>query len=100
MRSNISSRHGTGQTHERLAGAGDEAFEVTARFRLGMFDPPERVPFARIPYSENQSAAHDALSRRTAQASMVLLKNNGLLPLSKKAVKTVAVIGPNSPRRS
>jgi beta-glucosidase len=68
---------------------------MVARFRLGMFDPPERVPYSRIPYAANQSAAHDALARRTAQASIVLLKNDGLLPLS-RGVKTVAVVGPNA----
>jgi beta-glucosidase len=69
---------------------------MTARFRLGMFDPPERVPFARIPYSRNESLLHDVLARRAAQASMVLLKNDGLLPLSREKVKTIAVIGPNA----
>jgi beta-glucosidase len=66
------------------------------RFKLGMFDPPERVPFAQIPYSENASEAHRQLSLRTARESIVLLKNdNNTLPL-KKAVKTLAVIGPSA----
>jgi beta-glucosidase len=69
---------------------------MTARFRLGMFDPPEMVPYARIPFSENDSPAHRALSRKAAQESIVLLKNeNNTLPL-KKDVKTIAVIGPNA----
>lgn len=68
---------------------------MLARFRLGMFDPPERVPWSKIPYSVNQSPAHDALARRAAQESMVLLKNNGLLPLSRN-VKRIAVIGPTA----
>ena len=68
---------------------------MLARMRLGMFDPPERVPYARIPYSVNQSPAHDALSRRMAQASIVLLKNDGLLPLSRDT-GTIAVIGPTA----
>jgi beta-glucosidase len=67
-----------------------------ARFRLGLFDPPERVAYARIPYSANESAANDALARRTAQAAIVLLKNDGLLPLSRASLKTVAVVGPNA----
>jgi beta-glucosidase len=66
-----------------------------ARFALGMFDPPERVPYARIPYSVNQSAPHDALARRMAQESLVLLKNDGLLPL-RRDLGTLAVIGPNA----
>ena len=57
---------------------------LTARFRLGMFDPPERVPYARIPYSVVESAAHQALALETARKSIVLLKNQGgLLPLKK-----------------
>lgn len=68
----------------------------TARFKLGMFDPEEIVPYAQIPYSVNNNAAHDWLARTASQKSIVLLKNqNNALPLSKK-IKTVAVIGPNA----
>ena len=69
---------------------------MTARFRLGMFDPPEMVAYARIPFSENDSPAHRALSLKAARESIVLLKNeNNTLPL-KKDIKTIAVIGPNA----
>jgi len=69
---------------------------LTARFKLGMFDPDEIVPFAQIPYSDNNNAAHDYLARIASQKSIVLLKNqNNTLPLSKD-IKTVAVIGPNA----
>jgi beta-glucosidase len=69
---------------------------LTARFRLGMFDPPERVPYARIPLSVVDSEAHQALALEAARKSIVLLKNQGgLLPL-KKTIKTLAVIGPNA----
>ncbi len=68
---------------------------MRARFRLGMFDPPERVRWAQIPYSVNQSPQHDALSRRAAQEAIVLLKNDGLLPLSKR-LHRLAVIGPTA----
>ncbi|HUA79182.1 MAG TPA: glycoside hydrolase family 3 C-terminal domain-containing protein [Dyella sp.] len=68
---------------------------MAARFRLGMFDPPERVRWAQIPYSVNQSPDHDALSRRAAEESIVLLKNNGILPLSRQ-VHRIAVIGPTA----
>ncbi|SHG88788.1 beta-glucosidase [Flavobacterium fluvii] len=68
----------------------------TARFKLGMFDPEEIVPYAQIPYSVNNNSAHDYLARVASQKSIVLLKNqNNTLPLSKK-IKTVAVIGPNA----
>ena len=68
----------------------------TARFRLGMFDPAERVPYAQIPYSIVDQASHRALARQVAQESMVLLKNDGgVLPL-RKDLGTIAVIGPNA----
>jgi beta-glucosidase len=66
-----------------------------ARMKLGMFDPPGRVAYARIPYTVNDSPEHDRLARRVAQESIVLLKNEGLLPL-RKDVGTLAVVGPNA----
>jgi len=67
-----------------------------ARFKLGMFDPPSMVKYARIPYSENDSPAHRQLALDTARKSIVLLKNeNRILPLS-KSLQTIAVIGPNA----
>jgi beta-glucosidase len=68
----------------------------TARIRLGMFDPPNAVPFNRIPMSQNDSPAHRQLALEAARQSMVLLKNqDGLLPF-KASVKRIAVIGPNA----
>ncbi|MCJ7551551.1 MAG: glycoside hydrolase family 3 C-terminal domain-containing protein, partial [Anaerolineae bacterium] len=68
----------------------------TARFRLGMFDPPERVPWAQIPIEVNDSAEHRALALKMAQESIVLLKNaGGFLPLD-KTLKKIAVVGPNA----
>ncbi len=68
----------------------------TARFRLGMFDPPEVVSYARIPIEENDSKEHRALALRAARESIVLLKNSGgILPV-KKGVRRIAVIGPNA----
>jgi beta-glucosidase len=66
-----------------------------ARMRLGMFDPPERVPFASIPYDVNDSPSHAELALVAARESIVLLKNDGTLPLSRD-VESVAVIGPNA----
>jgi beta-glucosidase len=65
-------------------------------FRLGFFDPKDRVPFNRIAPSENNTPEHGALALRAARESMVLLKNDGLLPLKKEALKRVAVIGPSA----
>ena len=69
---------------------------MTARFRLGMFDPPEMVPYARIPFSENDTPEHRALALQSARESIVLLKNaSRTLPLPKN-LKSIAVIGPNA----
>jgi len=66
-----------------------------ARFRLGMFDPPERVRWERIPFSVLDHPAHRALARQVARESIGLLKNaGGVLPL-RKDIGTIAVIGPN-----
>lgn len=64
------------------------------RFRLGQFDPAERVPYRAIPASANNSAENDRLALEAARQSLVLLKNDGLLPWNPKALKTVAVLGP------
>jgi beta-glucosidase len=67
-----------------------------SRFRLGMFDPPERVPYASLPIEVVDSPKHRALALETARQSLVLLKNEGnLLPLSSK-IRKLAVIGPNA----
>ncbi len=64
----------------------------TARIKLGMFDPPAMVPYSKIDESQLNSPAHRALARHIADESMVLLKNDGVLPL--KNVKRIALIGP------
>jgi beta-glucosidase len=67
-----------------------------ARFKLGMFDSPEVVPYARIPIEVNDSPAHRELARAAARESLVLLKNDrNTLPL-RKDLKNIAVIGPNA----
>jgi beta-glucosidase len=66
----------------------------TARFELGLFDNPANVKYAQIPFAEDDSAAHRALALTTAERSLVLLKNDGVLPLKKSL--TVAVVGPNA----
>jgi beta-glucosidase len=69
---------------------------LTARFRLGMFDPPDQVPYAQIPYTAIDAPAHRQLALQTAREAIVLLKNDErLLPLSKD-LRAIAVIGPNA----
>jgi beta-glucosidase len=70
----------------------------TARIRLGMFDPPSMVPYDSIPASELDSPAHRRLALRLAEESMVLLKNDGVLPL--KSVRRIALIGPLADQRA
>jgi beta-glucosidase len=67
----------------------------TARMRLGMFDPPEKPPYASIPFSIVNSPENAALALAAARESMVLLKNDGrFLPLKPGGDQTIAVIGP------
>ena len=65
----------------------------TARMKLGLFDPPQMVPYTSIPASELNSAAHRALALQLANESMVLLKNDGTLPLKTSGAK-ILVVGP------
>jgi beta-glucosidase len=75
----------------------DEAVRrlMVARVRLGLLDAPGQGPFAGISAKDFDTPAHRALSTRAARQSMVLLKNNGLLPF-KSAPARIAVIGPNA----
>jgi beta-glucosidase len=67
-----------------------------ARFRLGMFDPPDSVPYARIPYGVVDCQVNRKLALQAARESIVLLKNeNGLLPL-KRDLRSILVVGPNA----
>ncbi|HTR78193.1 MAG TPA: glycoside hydrolase family 3 C-terminal domain-containing protein [Gemmatimonadaceae bacterium] len=80
----------------------------TARFRLGLFDPPGRVKYASIPPDSNDTPGHAALALEAAERSIVLLKNDGLLPLRRGSItdtvgaavsgrdRRIAVIGPNA----
>ncbi len=67
----------------------------TARFRLGMFDPPARVPYSKLGDSEIDSPQHRELAREAERKAIVLLKNeNQTLPL-KSSIKKIAVVGPS-----
>jgi beta-glucosidase len=65
----------------------------TARIKLGMFDPPDMDPYSKIETKELNSPEHRALARKLADESMVLLKNDGTLPL-KPGIRSIAVVGP------
>jgi len=68
---------------------------LTAKFRLGMFDEKEKVPYSSIDSKVIDCEAFRNLALKAAKKSMVLLKNkNSILPLD-KCIKTIAVIGPN-----
>lgn len=67
---------------------------MTTRIRLGLFD--DACEFDDIPYEINDSKEHNAKSLDAARKSMVLLKNNGILPLDKSVLSSIAVIGPNA----
>lgn len=71
----------------------------TIRFRLGLFDPVELVDYARIPISILECRKHQDLAKQLARESMVLLKNDQLLPLQKNKLKKVVVMGPNADSR-
>jgi len=66
---------------------------LRTRFQLGLFDPPDTVKAGQVPDSELDSAEHRQLALQLARESMVLLKNDGLLPLA-KAPARIAVVGP------
>ena len=65
------------------------------RFRLGMFDPAEMVPYSKIDSTALEAKAHKDLALKMSRQSIVMLKNNGILPLNKGALRKVAVLGPN-----
>ena len=67
---------------------------LAARFRLGMFDPPERNPYASISKNVVDGPEHRALALQAARESLVLLKNAGILPLDPRTTKKLALLGP------
>jgi beta-glucosidase len=69
---------------------------LTGRFELGMFDPADMLPWAKLGPDVISSEKHDEMATQAARESMVLLENNNaVLPLSKN-IKTLAVLGPNA----
>ena len=68
---------------------------LRSRIELGMFDPEENSPWKDLNESTLSSSSNTALALKAAREAMVLLKNDGVLPLSKN-IKTIAVVGPNA----
>ncbi|MBR2719576.1 MAG: glycoside hydrolase family 3 C-terminal domain-containing protein [Clostridia bacterium] len=79
-------------TEEDITLACENAF--TSRYLLGMF--ADDCEYDKISYLENDTDEHDAVALAAAEKCMVLLKNDGILPLDESKIKTIAVIGPNS----
>jgi beta-glucosidase len=76
----------------------DEAlcYTLGTRFKLGLFDPRELCPFSKIGIDQNDTPEHEALALKVAEESIVLLKNDGLLPLNRAKIRRIAVIGTNA----
>ena len=72
---------------------------MATRIRLGLLETDD-CPYDGISILENDTDAHDAVALRAALKSMTLLKNDGILPLNREKVKTLAVIGPNADSRA
>ncbi len=68
---------------------------LMGRFELGMFDPADMLPWAKLAPEVISCEKHDQLATQAARESMVLLENKGVLPLSKQ-LRTIAVVGPNA----
>jgi len=68
---------------------------LTTRFKLGMFDPEKNVPWSKLSPKIVNGEAHRKLAQRMAEESVVLLKNNGVLPL-RKNLRHILVVGPNA----
>lgn len=71
----------------------------TTKMKLGIFDEAKNVPFSAITYDQIDTKAARELNLRAAKETLVLLKNDGLLPLDKSKLKTIGVIGPNANSR-
>lgn len=81
-------------TEEQITQAAVRLF--TTRFLLGLFDDTE---YDQIPYEKVECEEHLELARQAAGEGVVLLKNNGILPLKRDEIKTIGVIGPNADSR-
>lgn len=82
-------------TEEQITLAAERVF--TTRYLLGILG--EGSEYDAVPYETVECREHLALAQETALKSCVLLKNNGILPLNKRTIKTLGVIGPNANSR-
>ena len=75
----------------------DQALYYTlwTRFKLGLFDPPNMVPYSKYTLKDNDTPEHRQVALELTRQSLVLLKNDGILPLDRSKFKRIAVIGPN-----
>jgi beta-glucosidase len=75
-------------------------YTLWTRFKLGLFDPAEKNPYSKYTISDNDTPDHEKVALELARQSIVLLKNDGLLPLDRSKYKRIAVIGPNGNSKS
>jgi beta-glucosidase len=80
----------------------DQALYYTlwTRFKLGLFDPADKVPYSKYTIKDNDTPEHQKIALELARQSLVLLKNDGILPLDRTKLKRIAVIGPNGDSKS
>jgi len=80
----------------------DKALHYTlwTRFRMGLFDPDEKVAYSKYTLKDNDTPEHRQVALELARQSLVLLKNDGILPLERAKYKKIAVIGPNADSKS
>ncbi len=75
-------------------------YTLWTRFRLGLFDPADKVPYSKYTIKDNDTPEHEKVALELARQSLVLLKNDGILPLERSKLKRIAVIGPNANSKS
>lgn len=80
----------------------DQALYYTlwTRFKLGLFDPADNVPYSKYTIKDNDTPEHGQIALELARQSLVLLKNDGILPLDRSKIRRIAVIGPNANSKS
>ncbi len=66
------------------------------RFKLGLFDPPDKMPYSNYTIKDNDTPEHREVALNIARQSLILLKNDGILPLNRTKIKQIAVIGPDA----